>query len=62
MKPQGFYSIEQKKKAICTKQVVLALGQIAYPFKNFPIDSDEMVMKGTDLRLSHKNLQEQRFP
>lgn len=44
----------KKKKAICTKQVVLALGQIAYPFKNFLIYSDEMVMKGTDLRLSHK--------
>lgn len=61
MEPQGFYSIEQKK-TICIKQVVLALGQIAYPFKNFPIYFDEMVMKETDLWLSHKNLQEQRFP
>lgn len=43
-----------KEKAICTKQVVLALGQIAYPFKYFLIYSDEVVMKGTDLRLIHK--------
>jgi len=58
---QKAFTAQQKKKKK-TKQVVLALGQIAYPFKKSLICSDEVVMKGTDLSLRHTNLQEQRIP